>query len=534
MSSLSLADPSSPMPSSSSLIVDNEGQAHDPGYVGALRLIHAQIGARAEGGTSSAPPSVSSFSSPRRPSSGGGGGSHAPIRPSNLGLSSHGHGPRRSRSTLTTSTFSYSSSSDLDDDDDDDDIAGNGRNSDEDADFSFSRDSDLRRAASLARASMAGAGPSSRHSSFSNSALRSAERTPPNAPRSDLSGLGLSGPSPPPSSSSSPPPQLNVQQEGNESRRMSWTSRSGSHSKTNRSPARNSTSHDDGGMASGNWGFTGIVDVERERERHRANNSPDLGLDDLDGGSYSFHSPSHTELVAAASLSKSRNSGAPATASRMGTRTPPQTLHGSIKRPSSSTLASNGDASLAKGLHSSPSAASKKPLGWSNGPSSEAGSSTTGHAKPSSLRERVRSRTTSGEQPQYLEAIESGSASIAPPKQRKGLSTILSGRPFSSDDANSFDSFGRAPRGSVEGASVLPDLHHPRVSHEVDPDLADADFSVGPSRMKQAKEFLSKKSHNLGEEAHDSPNHLRRKMQSIALGVRFKTFKVRKSIERRF
>lgn len=530
MSSLSLADPSSPMPSSSSLIIDNEGQAHDPGYVGALRLIHAQIGARAEAGAVSAPPSVSNFSSSRRrPSSSGGangGGLHAPARPSNLGLSAHGHEPHRSRSTLTTSTFSYSSSSDLDDDDSDDDDdfgipASHYRHGSENNDLASAHDLSTRQAV---RQGVLGtdAGPSSRHSSFSNGQVKTVESSPSMTPRHDLSAFGLF-----PETTSSPLPQGKGAHEGTDSRRSSWTNRGASHCRSTRSPARNprkSTSHDDGnGLASSNWGFTGIVDVEKERERHRVNSSPDGSGIDLDVNSISHAPPTASELVAAASLSKSKDSGA--------IRTPP---HGSIvKRASSSTLASNGDVPLAKGHHAASSASGKRSgSSWTKGSTSETTSpSLADRRKSSSIRERSRrSRRASSEQPQYLDVGDEAEStpSMAPFKQDRGLSTIVSGRPFAFEDAQ-LDELGR-----VQGTSnLLPDLYNPRISHEVDPDLADADFSVGPSKMKQAKDLFSKKSHSFGEEAHDSPNQIRRKMQSIALGARFKAFKVRKSLERR-
>jgi hypothetical protein len=97
MVTMGLSGGATTMPSSSSsLIIDNQGQAHDPGYLDALRQLHAKIGEDAMGNGRKS-------DGKRRQSS-----THAPVRPSALGLG------------LASNMANMDLHSDSSDDDDDD------------------------------------------------------------------------------------------------------------------------------------------------------------------------------------------------------------------------------------------------------------------------------------------------------------------------------------------------------------------------------------------------------------------------------
>lgn len=100
MITMGLSGGATTMPSSSSsLIIDNQGQAHDPGYLDALRQLHAKIGEDAMG-------KGRKLDGKRRQSS-----THAPSRPSALGL-----GLSSNMANMDLSTDSS------DDDDDEEDL----------------------------------------------------------------------------------------------------------------------------------------------------------------------------------------------------------------------------------------------------------------------------------------------------------------------------------------------------------------------------------------------------------------------------
>lgn len=103
MGTIGLSGGQTTIPSSSSeLMIDNQGQAHDPGYLDALRQLHAKIGEDAMG-------NGKRYDGRRRQSS-----THAPNRPSALGLGL--------TSNMANMDLSSNSSDDDDDDDDDGDL----------------------------------------------------------------------------------------------------------------------------------------------------------------------------------------------------------------------------------------------------------------------------------------------------------------------------------------------------------------------------------------------------------------------------
>lgn len=140
-------------------------------------------------------------------------------------------------------------------------------------------------------------------------------------------------------------------------------------------------------------------------------------------------------------------------------------------------------------------------LPWSNGQDKKLNR----HASMSSLRQ---------DEPRTYSTVDSKSF---------GLSTIMSGLPTTTFDGRS------------DSRSTLSDTttyKHNQVQKDLQQQREEADFILGPSKYKQMKDSLHGKSSDEDPDAPSNHRDLRRKMESMALGVRFGAFNVKRKIER--
>jgi hypothetical protein len=419
LASLSLAEssvkpPSSPL-SSSHLIMDQQGEIHDPSYLSTLRTLHAEIGARAspQGGR-------------RRSSS---SGLHAPSRPSQLGLGLSG----RDVDGYNRNNFS----SDDDSDSDDDDLPrGDSYNS-------IFHDS--------AKADRSQSFSSPRSSHF------------PTPPRSPLASAG------PTAITQTPTHEDEPSSSKDKPRRASWSTRRREQSSKSSTPRLHS--HGVEGLKSDDWGFTGLVDLEREQRVARAS------IDQLPReNSYEVQETAATEPSSPrwkSSRSLIRDSAAGSAQSQ--------------RKPSNLRASHSGGSS---GF-------------WSMSHSKA--------AVPSAMRRQ---------------ASLSSLNNYASANDHLGLSTIVSGRPMQDDDLSDQKSTSATSDSTTQGRSKMC-----RMVAQLHEQQQDADFLVGPSKYKQSKDMVKKKTHEWGDTSTQA-YELRRKMENLALGVRFGAFKAKKKIER--
>lgn len=132
--------------------------------------------------------------------------------------------------------------------------------------------------------------------------------------------------------------------------------------------------------------------------------------------------------------------------------------------------------------------------------------------KAASLQRHASLSSLSEQQPRQYSRAET---------EKAGLSTILSGTSMT-ELGSPIDQWAANEYQKLEGIPV-----DPRVLQQQE----EADFTVGPSKYKQSKDMIKKK----GQEWGDASTHqyeLRRKVENLALGVRFGAFKAKRRLER--
>ncbi|UZJ51247.1 hypothetical protein CBS101457_000567 [Exobasidium rhododendri] len=434
LSTISSAESSAiKMPSKSSPFVDSQGEMHDPSYLNNLRLIHAEIG-------------HSATKAHHRSPSFGSGSHYQPSRLSNLG---HGLSMHDDISRKLQVVTSFDDDDDTDDDDDDD-------SEEYMNDKPFSRFH-------------------SNHRSYSASSATT------------KSGAKLS----PPSASPRPSSFVTTNSEAiiaspseTKSRRSSWTTkRSGSRrsSSVTRSPPlrllglqSHSPEPEKNGGGDESWGFTGIVDWEREQRVARE----------------ALEAASQVEVVP-----------------HSGTVTPPpfRKLSKSLfrRRTNSSHIIRNpvhgGNVSDSTSTNSpylpaQMSSSNYIPSHWSSDMTNSKGHSMLRQASLPSLQEQQGHN--------YNNML--------------GLRTIMSGKPLKDDDEERF-------------AYSTPAFHHDHIATATE-QQEDGDLTKDPSKHRDTKVSLHKKA---GERI-DTPinQELKKKMENLASGVRFGAFKAKRRLER--
>lgn len=520
--------------SSTSIIVDNQGQAHDPGYLDALRELHAKIGEAA-----------TSTSTKRRQSS-----SHAPAKPSALGLG------------LASNMAGIDLSSDSDEDDDDED---------QDLDSYASLFEDAKRRDADIHRGM-------RSPNRYPSAMVSPAATPSAGGHAILSAAGLPDHSTPHRSASSsagrqPSFALNAdleQEMGTRSRRSSW------HARRVGSPHRTSppsfagvghTTASSAGVKSGDdWGFTGIVDVERERNTIARSNvdtgTPRQTAALLEEASRATTAPASPSLVAAASYHRSNKTPPHGDdPSSMGSHSKLRTASSSqgrsksiLKRASSSDVASISSSSVRDGHNTSPSQPSGMLSATTARKSNGSGTNSLGitlRAKSPSMRQKLSGTARKGSSRSRPSSSGSANGTFGGARDsertrdympsdgdRAGLRTIQSGKPFSQD--GSPETPWSMASGSADGGSLplssrhsLSSLTREQIEANLRQQQDEADFYVGSSRLKQGLDSIKKKGHDAADVSAQS-YEFRRRMELFTMGIRFNAFKAKRKLERGF
>lgn len=423
LQSLSLAESSgssSPM-TSSLLIMDQQGEMHDPSYLSTLRSLHAEIGARA------------SPRPGRRSSS-----AHAPSRPSHLGLGLSGR-------DVDTFYNKYANSSPYDDDSDSDD---------DDVDHDDNDDI-------LPETSAKTFSSTSRSASGSNYLHTSTPpRTPPfSSPNTTSRPMSLSTPS--------------HDEIKEKHRRASLAARL----RDNNSRSSALIQHDAEARKSQEWGFTGLVDLERAQRAAR------VSFDEKENES----SSAAQEKVVASSSSSWKA--------------------GSLLRKSSDS------SSFVKGADRDPKNPFSRRL-------SQSGSNASFWSMSHNALKRPTSVTS-------LKESSPDTNNLSPDINNLGLTTIISGKPLSNAESNNSDQWSAIsdPSSAREYAN-----YHEKVEAQLKKQQQEADFIVGPSKYKQSKEVVKQKTLELS----DASTQARKKVENVALGVRFGVFKARKRLERSF
>jgi hypothetical protein len=547
-----------PSGSSSSLVIDNQGQAHDPGYLDALRQLHAEIG-------NSATSSKQTYRRRLSPSSATTNGLRRPRRPSNLGLG------------LASNMAALDIGSDSSDDDDDDQ---------QDLDPYDSLFEEARRHDAMVNRSLR-----------SPAVLSSASISPASTPTSafapipsPVTSFGASRSGTPRHTSFSTHADFDL---AHRSRQPHWSSRrlSSPHQQTvtplssasSRPPLPQFVSNTNDG-----WGFTGIVDVERERAnselRNRGDVSPGLMANLklttslLDDTPYTTPSaPDSPKLVAAASQNRSKASQSNLALPSASVDSASSTMANCKLRQmstsqgrSKSLLKKNSTNDLPSSSISPPSSTDGMGVTIIEGESGSTrrkSSLSNVHPPPtqspsmtrtSSLRRKFGVGSRKGSSRSRPNSSGAASTHTVSDAERvrdfhtggnfdgndTSLSTILSGKQMVNNGGGSeFTGHSTAPSMAFSGSARSSSMHdsssrpslsslHPEEREMLERQvIGDGDDTIRGSRLRDGLDDLKRR----GADVVDVGTHsyeLRRKMELLAMGLRFNAFKAKKKLER--